>query len=669
MAYNPQNPNGQATSTNSAPVVIASDQSVIPISATSLPLPTGASTETTLTSLNTKVTAVNTGAVTISTPLPTGTNTIGAVTSNIGTTGGLALDATLIGGTQKAIARTATKGTSTAADVTSDATDVNTQALHVNLKGVHSTVPVTGAFFQTTQPVSGPLTDTQLRATAVSVSGTVTSNVGTTGGLALDSTLTGGTSKSIVRSATKGTAVAADITSNPVDANTQALHVNLSGVNAVNATLTAETTKVIGTVNVSAGQTIAAVTAITNALPTGANVIGALTANQSVNSTQINGVALLAGNGVTGVGSQRVTIASDNTAFAVNSTLTAETTKVIGTVNISAAQTIAAVTAITNALPTGTNAIGSVTQIGNALVSTTNSTTTNLAAGGTFTGTGEDVSEYSTVMVTIFSSHVSATDGFQLQFSSDGTNWDYGDSFSIPATTGKTFSVGVTAKFYRVVYTNGATATTSLRIQSLYSKAAKKNSSVRPQDGRTNDNDFEEVLSFGVGYNGTSWDRVRLSAKGVQATTALATQDLKDSGRARVSITFMAVAPAVADTLLTLVKATNGVAAAGATSIGVAAGKTLRITSITFSIKANAAAAAFATLTFRQNPVGATAIGSVAEYRVDVGNTAATIGAADKVVVEFPDGMEFSGAQTLGISLAAQAITNIISISLNGFEY
>lgn len=68
----------------------------------------------------------------------------------------------------------------------------------------------------------------------------------------------------------------------------------------------------------------------------------ALAANQSVNVAQVNGVTTLMGNGVTGTGSQRVTIASDNTAFAVNATLTAETTKVIGTVNIAAAQTIAA---------------------------------------------------------------------------------------------------------------------------------------------------------------------------------------------------------------------------------------------------------------------------------------------------------------------------------------
>lgn len=66
------------------------------------------------------------------------------------------------------------------------------------------------------------------------------------------------------------------------------------------------------------------------ALPTGSNVIGALTANQSVNVAQINGVTPLMGNGVTGTGSQRVTIASDNTAFAVNATLSAETTKVLG---------------------------------------------------------------------------------------------------------------------------------------------------------------------------------------------------------------------------------------------------------------------------------------------------------------------------------------------------
>lgn len=50
------------------------------------------------------------------------------------------------------------------------------------------------------------------------------------------------------------------------------------------------------------------------------------------NVKTINNVTPLMGNGTTGTGSLRVTIASDNTAFAVNATLSAETTKVIGTV-------------------------------------------------------------------------------------------------------------------------------------------------------------------------------------------------------------------------------------------------------------------------------------------------------------------------------------------------
>lgn len=50
----------------------------------------------------------------------------------------------------------------------------------------------------------------------------------------------------------------------------------------------------------------------------GANNDVTIAANSSVNVAQINGVTPLMGNGVTGTGSQRVTVASDNTAFTVN---------------------------------------------------------------------------------------------------------------------------------------------------------------------------------------------------------------------------------------------------------------------------------------------------------------------------------------------------------------
>jgi hypothetical protein len=87
-----------------------------------------------------------------------------------------------------------------------------------------------------TQAVSGPLTDTQLRATAVPVSGTVTANLGTVAGVALDATLTGGAAKSIVRGGAKGGTAAADITGSSVDADHQALDVWIRGGAAAGGT-------------------------------------------------------------------------------------------------------------------------------------------------------------------------------------------------------------------------------------------------------------------------------------------------------------------------------------------------------------------------------------------------------------------------------------------------
>lgn len=121
---------------------------------------------------------------------------------------GAALDATLTGGTQQAQLKSGTKGSSTAALVTSVSVDANTQALHANITNFpasqavtgtfwQATQPVSGTFFQATQPVSiaasvavtGPVTDTQIRATPLPVSGTVTANAGT-GTMAVSGPLT-----------------------------------------------------------------------------------------------------------------------------------------------------------------------------------------------------------------------------------------------------------------------------------------------------------------------------------------------------------------------------------------------------------------------------------------------------------------------------------------------
>ena len=83
--------NGQQTMANSVPVVIASNQTAVPVSAASLPLPSGAATEATLSTLNGKVTACNTGAVVVSSSaLPTGAATeatLSTVNGKFGTLG------------------------------------------------------------------------------------------------------------------------------------------------------------------------------------------------------------------------------------------------------------------------------------------------------------------------------------------------------------------------------------------------------------------------------------------------------------------------------------------------------------------------------------------------------------------------------------------------------
>lgn len=179
-----------------------------------------------------------------------------------------------------------------------------------------ATQPVSGTFFQTTQPVSlataptTPVTGTFWQATQ------------------------------------------------PISLAT--LPVTNAGTFAAQATLAAETTKVIGTVNIAAAQSATANTATTTAAPTyvtgttnplsttvggalrtqidnsptvflaagtnnigdvdvltlpsliaGTAIIGALVANQSINNAQVGGVATATGSGVVGTGVQRMVLATD----------------------------------------------------------------------------------------------------------------------------------------------------------------------------------------------------------------------------------------------------------------------------------------------------------------------------------------------------------------------
>ena len=138
------------------------------------------------------------------------------------------------------------------------------------------------------------------------------------------------------------------------------------------------------------------------------------------------------------------------------------------------------------------------------LISTNNSTSTPLTSGATFTGTAERVNGYGIIYVNVYSDVASATDGLQIQQSSDGTNWDHCDEFTIPAGSGKNFSINPYAKYMRVVYNNGASDQTEFRLQTIY-KATGKPSSHRIADNIIDDDDAELVKAVITGSdpNGT----------------------------------------------------------------------------------------------------------------------------------------------------------------------
>jgi len=155
---------------------------------------------------------------------------------------------------------------------------------------------------------------------------------------------------------------------------------------------------------------------------------------------------------------------------------------------------------------------GSVDSNGNlvpstaSMVDTNNTTSTNLANGAVFTGTGTDVGRYATIVVSVYASHASVTNGLSFQFSTDNANWRVSDTYSIPATTLKTFAVQVQFQYFRIVYTNGGTLTTTLNVQTLLKSGTNPVSSQKPAFARTLDNDMQETISYTGVYNGTTLD-------------------------------------------------------------------------------------------------------------------------------------------------------------------
>jgi hypothetical protein len=100
--------------------------------------------------------------------------------------------------------------------------------------------------------------------------------------------------------------------------------------------------------------------------------------------------------------------------------------------------------------------------------STVNSSTATLGNGGVFTGTSEEVKDFSTIQISVFSDQASATDGLSFQWSSNGTNWDITDTVSVLANTGRAFRLSPRSRYFRLVYTNGTTPQGAFRLLTVY---------------------------------------------------------------------------------------------------------------------------------------------------------------------------------------------------------
>ena len=114
-----------------------------------------------------------------------------------------------------------------------------------------------------------------------------------------------------------------------------------------------------------------------------------------------------------------------------------------------------------------------------ANVSAANSTTTALGAGGVFTGTPEDVSQYASLSVSYYVQPPTATGNIYVQFSNTNSisNWipisnTYTQVTSLTAN-GFTLDTTMTCQYFRVVYVNDSTVQTKMTISTIFHPQAR----------------------------------------------------------------------------------------------------------------------------------------------------------------------------------------------------
>jgi len=115
--------------------------------------------------------------------------------------------------------------------------------------------------------------------------------------------------------------------------------------------------------------------------------------------------------------------------------------------------------------------------VATATVSTVNSTSAALGAGGTFTGTPEDVSQFASLSVSYYVQPSNATGNIFVQFSNTASPF-YAFSNTVTSVTpitsnGFALDVITAAQYFRIVYVNDSTVQTALMVQSIFHLQAR----------------------------------------------------------------------------------------------------------------------------------------------------------------------------------------------------
>ncbi len=165
--------------------------------------------------------------------------------------------------------------------------------------------------------------------------------------------------------------------------------------------------------------------------------------------------------------------------------------------------------------------------------------------------------------------------------------------------------------------------------------------------------------------------------KGTQGATGVTTQELKNAGR-NTSNFFMAVPVlnTAAEALQSLTGYKSGAAVAATTTPAVVTtGKTLNLQFVTLTF-ITTAAAGYTRFTLRANTAGVAAVGSpaVASWLIG-GNSSATAGLVQQMVIAIPDGMEFAAGTGIAVTAISYSATGVATatgysqLSLHGYEY